>query len=220
MLNRAAGSPQAVDSTVGAVLTEDIIPIAGGGNATWNAVLIAFGALSGVLLAIGGKDYPNLHTILDTGVCLLSGVLALLLWDTGVRTGRSFPRLIAIAFAATSLLEFVHVLVTIEWSGPLATVAASQSFLRPATWPPSAHLLPIGIWSALQLRNRGVGTVGQFAAMIVVLAAALFVVFEWLPTYTSPGLLWITRPALVFAPLLWMAVGSACWRARTEDRLM
>src|SRR5882724_1030598 len=196
MLDRGARSSQAADSAAGRISSEDMGAVAGEGDVSWNAIVVAFGALSGTLLAVGGKDYPNLHTILDTGTCLLSGVLALLLWDAGVRIGRLFPRLIAIAFAATALLEFVHVVITIEWSGPLAAVAASRSFLRPATWPPSAHLLPIGIWGAVWLRHRGLGGVAGYAAAIVGLAAVLLTGFEWLPTYAPAGVLWITRPAL------------------------
>lgn len=38
-------------------------------------LLVAFGLTSAALFEIGGKDYPGLPTILDTGMCLLSGVL-------------------------------------------------------------------------------------------------------------------------------------------------
>lgn len=69
--------------------------------------LIAFGLIGSTLLAVGSKDYPDLHTILDTSMSLLSGALAVLLWDMGTRTDRSFPRWIAIGFAATSMLEFL-----------------------------------------------------------------------------------------------------------------
>jgi methyl-accepting chemotaxis protein len=217
---RTARSPAADCTAGGTASAKNTAASNGGGNAAWNATVVAFGVLSGVLIASGAKDYPNLHTVLDTAMCLLSGALALLLWDTGGRIGGSFPRLIAIAFAATSLLEFIHVIVIIEWSGPLAAVAANRSFLRPATWPPAAHLLPIGIWSAIWLRRHGVSMVAWYAAAIVIVAAGLFAAFEWLPTYTPPGLLWITRPALVLAPLLWAAVGSASWRARSQDRFM
>jgi signal transduction histidine kinase/CheY-like chemotaxis protein len=221
MLERAGRSPHTADSTAGATISaKDLAMIAGEGNVAWKVTVVAFGVLSGTLLAIGGKDYPNLHTILDTGMCLLSGALALLLWDMGVRSDRPFPRLMAIAFAATFLLEFIHVIVTIEWSGPLAVVAANRNFLRPATWPPAAHLLPLGIWGAIWLRRRSEGTVARYAAAIVIVAAGLFAVFEWLPTYTPPGPLWITRPALLSAPVLWAAVASASWHARAEDRLM
>src|SRR5258708_166828 len=104
-------------------------------RSAWGA-LIAFGLIGAVLLAVGQRDYPDLPTILDTGMCLLSGALALLLWDTGARTSRPFPQWIAAGFAVTSLLELVHVLVVVNWSGPLAPIAQAADVLRPSTWPP------------------------------------------------------------------------------------
>src|SRR5881394_3358671 len=43
--------------------------------------LVTCGLLAAALLATGRKDFPNLHTVLDTGMFLLSGVLASLIWD-------------------------------------------------------------------------------------------------------------------------------------------
>ncbi|HEX7759433.1 MAG TPA: ATP-binding protein [Caulobacteraceae bacterium] len=169
---------------------------------------------------IGPGNYPELHTILDTGLALLSGMLALLLWDMGAHADRPFPKWLAVAFAATFVLNLVHVLVTVEWSGPLAAVARSKGILRPATWPPSTHLLPIAIAVALwRLRRGGVGVLG-YAVAIAVLAAALFAVFQRAPTYLPPGLLGITRPPLIASPLLWAAVCAAAWRMRAADPLL
>jgi PAS domain S-box-containing protein len=112
------------------------------------------------------------------------------------------------------------VLVTVEWSGPLGPIARSRGFLRPATWPPATHLLPIGIGWALWRKARGVtGGVLNYAVVIVVLAIGLFTVFQRLPTYLPQGPMGITRPALVLAPLLWAGVGVAAWRLRAVDRL-
>src|SRR6266849_11210028 len=145
------------------------------------ATLIVFGVLGATLLAIGPKNYPGLHTILDTGMALLSGALALLLWDMGSRLGDRFPRWLAISFGVTSVLETVHVLVTVEWSGPLAQIAELEHFLRPATWPPAAHVLPIAIGCALwQLHRRANGVLG-YAVAVAGLGAALFVGFQYLP---------------------------------------
>src|SRR5882757_4226275 len=71
-------------------------------------LLVIYGLLSAVLLATGRRDYPDLHTILDTGSFLLAGVLALLLWDMGTRIGSPFLSGLAISFAVTALLECVH----------------------------------------------------------------------------------------------------------------
>jgi hypothetical protein len=92
--------------------------------------LLTFGLLAIALVAGGRRDYPQLHTVLDTGMVLLSGVLALLLWDLGVRINTAFHRWVALSFGATFLLELVHALVAIEWFGPLAPISQA-GLLRP-----------------------------------------------------------------------------------------
>jgi len=183
-------------------------------------VLVVFFLIGWALLAVGRADYPDLHTILDTGLALLSGILALLLWDMGVHAERSFPKWLAVAFAATFALNLVHVLVTVEWSGPLAAITQAKGVLRPATWPPSTHLLPLAIAAALWLLRRGSTGVVGYAVAIVVLAAGLFAVFQLAPTYLPPGPLGITRPALIAAPLLWAVIGMAAWRMRAAEPLL
>src|SRR5229473_856392 len=94
--------------------------------------LIAFGLIGGTLLAVGDKNYPDLHTILDTSMSLLSGALALLLWDMGTHVDRPFPRWIAIGFAATAVLEILHVGVTVLcFSFPAPTEADTLSLRGP-----------------------------------------------------------------------------------------
>ncbi|MBI3706620.1 MAG: response regulator [Proteobacteria bacterium] len=183
-------------------------------------VLIASGLIGAMLLAIGHKDYPDLHTVLDTGIFLLSGALAALLWDIGGRLGRPFPKWLAIGFAVAWVLEFLHVMVTVEWSGPLAVIAEQEKFLRPATWPPSTHVLPIAIaLSVWRLRRGGGGELGCAVALVAV-AVALLIAFQWLPAYTDAGPLGITRPALILVPILWAMVGWTCWRQRAADRML
>lgn len=184
------------------------------------ATLLALGLIGAGLLSIGRRDYPNLHTILDTGMCLLSGVLALLLWDIGARTQRPLPRWLAISFAIAALSEFIHTLVTVEWFGLLAPIVEAQGILRPATWPVAGYVLPIGVaWSAWLLL-RGRQRVPAFAPALLILSALLFPVFFWLPRYTAPGWLNISRPWLIGVPLLWAVVGWTCWRHRTVDRIL
>src|ERR1041384_8091633 len=108
-------------------------------------MLVAFTLSGTALLIIGIQNYPGLHTVLDTGMFLLSGLLALLFWEFGARSGQRFSKWIAISFMITSVAESVHTSVSIEWSGLLTAVARAADVLRPATWPPAAHLLPIGI---------------------------------------------------------------------------
>ncbi|WP_205421154.1 sensor histidine kinase [Rhizobium terrae] len=183
-------------------------------------VLIAIGLASFALLTVGHGDYPDLHTILDTGLALQLIVLTPLLWDMGEHGRSSFPKWLAITFAATSVLAIVHVLVTVEWSGPLAIVARLRDVLRPSTWPPATHLLPIGVgWALWRMHRKVTGGFLQYGLAIVFLGTALFAAFQRLPTYLPPGPLGITRPFLILSPLLWLGVGAAAWRLRSMDRL-
>ncbi|MCM3869741.1 MAG: PAS domain S-box protein [Pyrinomonadaceae bacterium] len=182
--------------------------------------LIVSGITSGLLLVIGRKDYPELHTILDTGMLLMSGVLALLLWEMISRVDRSFLRWSAISFAIASLFELVHALVSIEWSGPLQFIALNASTLRPSTWPPAALILPIGLgWSVWMLRRAKQGSL-IFGLTLLLVTVGLVLLFSQLPRYSSPTWLGITRPALIPAPFLWAIVGWACWNWRSSDRLL
>jgi hypothetical protein len=47
-----------------------------------------------------------------------------------------------------------------------------------------------------------------FALALILLGAGLFSAFHWLPAYTLPYWLGVTRPALILVPLLWVVVGS------------
>jgi PAS domain S-box-containing protein len=184
------------------------------------AVALAIFTLGSVaMLAAEGNDYPALHLILDTSVFLASAVLALLLWDVGARTGQSFPRLLALVFAAVSVCELLHTLVVIEWSGHFAQIKQFSEWLRPATWGPQAYLLPVGIGGALMLARKNGRYAGWFALGLILLSVMLLSVFQWVPSYQPPGLLGITRPTLILVPLAWLAVGFACWRLRTQDRI-
>ena len=109
------------------------------------AVLLVAYVIVGIwLLAAGPRDYPVLHTILDTGVSLIAGVLAALLWVMGRHVGVPFLIWLATAFGAAALLQVIHVLIVVEWPGdPVA--AAPPEALRAATWGPGAYLLPIAV---------------------------------------------------------------------------
>ena len=183
-------------------------------------VVLALAVLIGAnLLVIGPGDYPDLHTILDTALALLAGMLAMLFWDMGGHTGRPFPKWLAVAFTMTCVLNLVHVLVTVEWSGSLAPIARLNGVLRPATWPPSTHLLPIGVGAALWQLRRGASRVLPFAIVIATLGVALFAVFQLAPTYRPPGFLGVTRPTLVASPFLWAAVFVLAGRMRAAEPL-
>jgi signal transduction histidine kinase/ActR/RegA family two-component response regulator len=195
-------------------------PSAGGFSASHDVsgVILAFLVIAGVLLATGRRDYPELHTVLDTGMFVLSALCTPLLIDIGRRIGRSFPLWLAASFGVTAFLEFAHVMVTVEWWGALSPLAEMRSFLRPSTWPPAAHILPIGIGLAIWRLVGGERPTPLFAAIVAVIGAALFETFQYLPTYTPPQALAITRPALVAVPLLWAAVAWSAWHWRDLER--
>jgi len=182
------------------------------------ATLAVFLALCLGLGWIVGSDLPELHSILDTGMFVFSGMLALVLWDMGQRLDRPFKKHLSIIFAAVCLLEFLHGMVSVEWSGSLAQISALSGDLRPLTWPAPALLLPIGIGAALWLLRRGARNVGWFAVAAAAVAVALFVVFQGLAPYTAPSFLGITRPSLIPVPLLWTAVIWGAWIMRDADR--
>jgi signal transduction histidine kinase/ActR/RegA family two-component response regulator len=206
-----------------AIVADDIAtePARLGFASRLGAVLALFAVIALALVAIGRRDYPALHTILDTGMALLSGVLGWLLWDMGRRVERAFPIHLAFGFAATSLLELIHVFVTVEWAGMLAPIAESAGVLRPTTWPPAAHVLPIVTCAAQWLlKRRRENGLAWFALAVMVGAVALFVIFRWVPPYSAPTLLGITRPTLILPPILWFAIAVVCWRRQAADRLL
>ncbi|WP_206736129.1 ATP-binding protein [Bradyrhizobium betae] len=182
-------------------------------------VLIAFGVGSALLLTTGRRNYPELHTILDTGITLISGLVALLFWDMGARVQQPLYKRLAIAFGTAFVLEFLHVLVIVEWSGGLAFIMELREFLRPATWPPAAHILAIGILAAIWSSRRDRVGIPAFTLFMTMVAVLLVVIFQRLPPYSPPGLLGITRPVLILAPPLWLVTCILCWRLRRTDRI-
>jgi len=203
-------------------VTEPTVAVAGQRLPRVNllVILLVFGLVGAVLLGLARRDYPNLHMMLDTAMALLSAVLALLFWDLGLRSARGFPQGLAASFAVVSLLEIVHALVSVEWSGPLASIAQLAHIWRPSTWPPAAHILPIGIGCSMVLMRARQPRTLALALILIALSAALFALFRWLPRYSTPTILGITRPTLILVPILWAGVGWLCWRRRTADRLV
>ena len=182
-------------------------------------LLIAYVVVSIWLLAAGTRDYPILHTILDTGVGLTAAVLAALLWVMGRHVGVPFLIWLAIAFGGGALLQLVHVLVVVEWPGGPVTAPSAQA-LQTATWGPGAYLLPIAIGGSLWMfAAKKANTIG-FALAVLAAAVALFAIFQWLPPRTAQTHFGVTRPALLLVPLLWLGIAIHCWRQRTGDRML
>lgn len=181
------------------------------------AIAVLAGFLAAIaLLTVRPNQYAELHGMLDTGVAVLAGILSLLLWDMARHTASPFLAWLSVAFGLTFALEFCHALVGVDWNGGLAWMVAARDSLRPATWSPSAYLLPLAILGALWRLERGTGRLWPFMLITAIGGGALFVFYQQWPPYTAPGLLGVTRPTLVGVPLLWIAVGL--WAARLADR--
>ncbi len=170
-------------------------------------------AMAAVALSVS-TDLPALHSILDTAVFLLSAVLAFLLWDMGWRTAQPLARLQAACFGVVALLELLHVITALDFS----EAEHLAMLLRPGTWSPAAYLLPLGLLVALPL-SRDDARVAWFTAGLLVAAAALMALFALVPRYSEPSFLGVTRPTLIFAPLLWLPVVAGYWQNREIDRL-
>ena len=184
--------------------------------------LVLASVIAIVLLALGRHDYPNLHNVLDTGACMLAGMLALLLWDIGRRAHLPLTNWLARCFTVTFIAELVHVAVTLDWFGSLGIVAALQPVLRPTTWPIAAYMLAAGAAVTLWITHRDEG--GERGALAFLLAllvfgGLLFAVFRVLPRYTEPTWLGMTRPTLVPVPVIWAGILWTCWQRRGTDRI-
>ncbi|MDB5709768.1 MAG: hybrid sensor histidine kinase/response regulator [Sphingomonas bacterium] len=177
------------------------------------AAFVAFVLAAAAMLHYGAGN-AEFHTVLDTSVAVSGALIALLLWDVGRRTEQSWPLFLAICFAMTAISEFLHVVAALGWfgEGPGGKVTS-----RAGSWGPRAYLLPISVWAALLLRDRPRWYAWPLAAGLVLLGAALIAIFQLIPRYAAPGLLWITRPSLILVPLLWALVGLAYWKRRAES---
>jgi len=184
------------------------------------AAAILIFAIVATLFEIGQNDYPKLHTILDSCVFLLSGMLAWSLWDMAVRREQPFEKCLAVSFAFTSALEFVHVFDTIDWIGALGPVAANAGVLRATTWPPTAYMLPIAIGCSLWMLHGKRERVMAFALALAALSAGLLLLFYRLPRYADPAWFGMSRPNLILVPFCWLVVVRACWAARANNRLL
>jgi PAS domain S-box-containing protein len=177
-------------------------------------------ALTGVVVGYAAMFYygagnPSLHTILDTSAGLLDLLVALLLWDISRRSDESWPLFLAIAFTMVAASDLYHLVVVLGTLG----LDTADIQLRAGTWGPSAHLLPIGIGASLLLRKRPRSFAVPFAIGLALVAAALVALYLSIPRYTESGFLGIARPNLLLPPLLWAAVGIACWKNRDQSEI-
>ena len=74
----------------------------------------------------------------------------------------------------------------------------------------------MAVWIARRLAPLAIAFTLRHAWLA---AGGLFVLFQWLPRYASPGWFGIIRPSLLLVPLLWIPVGVLFWRRRHGDRI-
>ena len=215
LLERQIARRDQMDASSSELLRRNIANL----SRTTLAVLAVCGLVGAFLLIIQHREYPDLHTVLDTCVFVISALLAVAFWAIGARVERPFAKRVAVSFALTSLSEFAHTLASLEWSHVLQTTAHDLWLWRPATWPPAAHLLPIGIATAAWMMKRGKRGIAGFALGLLALDGLLFSLFYFLPPYAPANWLGITRPTLMLVPLLWIFAGWNCWKLRNEDRM-
>jgi PAS domain S-box-containing protein len=162
-----------------------------------------------------GAEGSSLHTMLDTSVALIAALIALLLWDMSRKSETRRPLFLTITFAMLAVGELMHVVAVLAtpWEGE------AEVWLRAGTWGPPACLLPIGLGASLLVSKlpRSYGWLFTFGLTLV--AIILVVIFLSVPRYTAPGFLGISRPSLIFVPLLWMAVGAAYWKRGRESEI-
>jgi signal transduction histidine kinase/ActR/RegA family two-component response regulator len=185
-------------------------------------VAITFCAFVLAAVALAARpehDFFVLHTILDTSACLISAGVALLLWDLAWRTSGQLVRFVAVAFAIATLAESLHFLSALQISATLGEPRRWTLLLWSATWTPAAYLLPLSLGAVLWSRRKQFESRRWFALGLFVSCLGLFTVFQQFPLYGQPGWVGITRPTLTLVPLLWMFIGLAYWRLRSDDRL-
>jgi signal transduction histidine kinase/ActR/RegA family two-component response regulator len=182
------------------------------------AAFVAFALVSWLMAETAPAESPSLHNILDSGIFVLSGVLALMLWDMGARLGQPLPQLAAICFGATAAFELLHALAAVDFIADAAAAHAFALEYRPLTWPPPSYLLPIGLVAAAYLSSRPRRLRLPFGVSLVVVGAGMLYLFYQLPRYTPPYF-GVTRPTLLLVPVVWLLVFLVYWRRRHDDRI-
>jgi len=178
-----------------------------------------FTACAAAILIAPADESPYMHTFFDAGIVVVSSVVAMLLWDMGWRADNNLTRLIAVAIGINAVFELIHVLPALEVSRNAVDAASLAGLLRPVTWPPAAHVLPVGLCAAFALRRQRPYAQSALAIGLLVLGTVVLVVFDPIPPYTAPTWFGITRPSLALVPLLSLAVGVLYWRLRRTTRL-
>jgi len=178
-----------------------------------------FTACAVAILIAPANESPYMHTFFDAGIVVVSSVVAMLLWDMGWRADDHLTRLIAVAIGINAAFELIHVLPALEVSRDAVDAARLAGLLRPVTWPPAAHLLPIGLCAAYALRKQHAYARPALAIGLLILGTVLLLIFDPIPPYTAPTWFGITRPSLALVPVLSLLVGVFYWHLRETERL-
>ncbi len=171
------------------------------------------------ILIAPADESPYMHTFFDAGIVVVSSVVAMLLWDVGWRADDNLARLIAVAIGINAVFELIHVLPALEVSRDAVDAARLAGLMRPVTWPPAAHVLPIGLCAAYALRKQPRYARAALAIGLLILGAVLLLIYDPIPPYTAPTWFGITRPSLALVPFLSLLVGIFYWHLRGTERL-
>ena len=183
----------------------------------------ALGAFALAAIAFGAVpdlDAAVYQSMLSTSILVITAVVGLMLWQIGARTGQALSRLLALALPVLVGLELIHTVAVVEPLSQFVILGELETRWRAATWAPTSHYLPLAMLAILLLPERAKQGAGWFVGGLIVLGAALLVLFEALPRYTAPGWLGITMPTLILSPLLWAAAAYLCWRRRSQSDIL
>ncbi len=168
----------------------------------------------------GAEKFEHLHLILDTANGILSLLLAMFLLAEQSRIASNVRKYLVIGFGVAAATEILHALVGIEWSGWMAWASESSNVIRPATWPPSAYVLPLALaWIYSLIRRRAALRPALFAAGVMLITLILYFLSFNLPKYMDIGILGIQRPTQIPLLFLLLWVSAGYWRERRTHPL-
>ncbi len=186
-------------------------------------IAIALGVFalgSAALIAFPVLDAAVYQSMLSTSILVVTTIVGLMLWEIGKRTGNALPRFLALALPVLVGLDFIHTVAVVQPISQYVIFGQPEARWRAATWAPTAYFLPLAMLAILFMPERAKRHGAWFLGSLVVLAVALLGLFEALPRYTPPGILGITAPSLILAPVLWAAAGYLCWQRRAQNEIL
>lgn len=184
------------------------------------SVLGTYALIVSLLYPTGSALYEHLHIALDISIGILSLLLAVFLMSEQHKMDHGVRICLAIVLGFSAITELLHGLVGIEWTGHMEWVNRYSLTLRPATWPPSTYVLPIGLlWVSWKIKNVSSCAPRSFGIAMFAITLTLFLLSFQLPRYVDTGILGIQRPTQV--PLLAIIVftGLSLWRIRPQHPL-